>query len=436
MKSSNLFSFDPILFVTMIVLIVIGILFIYSSGITSSGDLVTYEYISQIIWAVTGLIVFFVIMTIDYNRLKIWVFQIYLLMNVILIVTLFFGKEVNGAKSWIGLFGFGVQPSEFMKLSTILYIAYYLDQNKKHIETLTVFIKGILIVLIPTGLILLQPDLGTASIFLPIYFVMAYNAGVKKRYISFFVCTAFLAILFGILPVWQVYFLKYDANIITIFTDKNIFRIISVLLFFMVLISLSGYVFSKQFYFYWLTFFLSILFFSFLGSQIIRIVLKDYQIMRLIVFIDPSVDPQGSGWNIIQSVTAVGSGGFWGKGFLEGTQSHYRFLPQQSTDFIFSIIAEELGFIGTLFLLFTFTIIILRGLMIAVNSKDSFGAYVVIGIVAMYFFHMIVNIGMTIGVMPITGIPLFFLSYGGSSLWTGIIGMAFIQNIYLRRYRY
>jgi rod shape determining protein RodA len=165
-------------------------------------------------------------------------------------------------------------------------------------------------------------------------------------------------------------------------------------------------------------------------------VLKDYQIMRLIVFIDPSVDPQGNGWNIIQSVTAVGSGGVWGKGYLQGTQSHYRFLPQQSTDFIFSILAEELGFFGSVLVIALFALIIFRGLTMIFSSKDTFGSLVIAGVVGMFFFHLVVNIGMAIGIMPITGIPLFFLSYGGSSLWTALIGLSLIQNIYVRRYHY
>lgn len=158
--------------------------------------------------------------------------------------------------------------------------------------------------------------------------------------------------------------------------------------------------------------------------------------MRLIVFIKPEVDPQGSGWNIIQSLTAVGSGGFSGKGFLQGTQSHYQFLPQQSTDFIFSIIAEEWGFIGSFAVLLLFTILFVRGLIIVMHAGDEFGVFMGTGVLFMLFFHLVINIGMAIGIMPITGIPLFFLSYGGSSLWTATIGLAIIQNIHLRRYKY
>ena len=175
---------------------------------------------------------------------------------------------------------------------------------------------------------------------------------------------------------------------------------------------------------------------GFIGSLGIRFFLKEYQIMRLIVFLNPGIDPRGAGWNTIQSLIAVGSGGLTGKGFLEGTQSHYRFLPEQSTDFIFSIISEEWGFIGSVFVIILFAIILVRGLILVINSKDNYGYYVGSGIIIMIFFHVIVNIGMAIGIMPITGIPLLLISYGGSSLWTALISIGLLQNIYLRRYRY
>lgn len=436
MKSGNLFSFDPILFIAMLALVIIGILFIYSSGITSSGELVSSEFIFQIIWAVSGLLIYFALLLVDYTKLKLWVFPVYASLTGLLVLTLLFGREVNGSRSWLGMFGFGIQPSEFMKIGTIFFIATFLEKNKKTIDTLWIFIKGLIIAIIPTILVLLQPDLGTASVYLPIYLVMVFSGGAKKRYVFFILATVFLTLLFGVLPVGQFYFLKDNIAFIQVFTNEFLYYFTLIILITIGIISILAFIFSKKEYFYWIAFVFIILTISFLLSRIVSSVLKDYQIMRLIVFIDPGIDPQGNGWNIIQSITAVGSGGFAGKGFLQGTQSHYRFLPQQSTDFIFSIIAEELGFLGSFFLLLAFSTIIIRGLSISINAKDSFGAYTITGIVAMYFVHMVVNIGMAIGVMPITGIPLFFLSYGGSSLWTGMIGMALIQNIYIRRYRY
>jgi len=158
--------------------------------------------------------------------------------------------------------------------------------------------------------------------------------------------------------------------------------------------------------------------------------------MRLIVFVDPYVDPRGAGWNIIQSVTAVGSGGPFGKGFLQGTQSHYQYLPEQSTDFIFSILAEEWGFVGVTAIFTLYGTIFGRSLYIMVSAKDRFAALLVAGVTGMMVFHVIINVGMAIGVMPIMGIPLFLLSYGGSSLWTALIGIGIVMSVYQHRYQY
>ena len=200
-----------------------------------------------------------------------------------------------------------------------------------------------------------------------------------------------------------------------------------------ILSAVGWFVFKKELY-YWLCYssviFSSSLFLAMMAQKI----LKAYQIMRLVVFLDPSVDPQGAGWNILQSLTAIGSGGLVGKGFLQGTQSHYHYLPQQSNDFIFSIIAEETGFLGGIFVFLCFFIIIVRAFIIANSSKDSFGSYLCFGVIAMFFFHFMVNIGMAMGIMPITGIPLLFLSYGGSSLWTSMMAAGILINIYYRRY--
>ena len=154
---------------------------------------------------------------------------------------------------------------------------------------------------------------------------------------------------------------------------------------------------------------------------------------RLIIFLDPNIDPLNAGWNIIQSMTAIGSGGKTGLGFLKGTQSHYSFLPEQSTDFIFSILAEEWGFIGGLLVFGLYAIIFLRIFFIIQKTSDLFGKLIVSGVVAMLFFHFVVNIGMVMGFMPITGIPLLFLSYGGSSLWTAMIAIGLVIGINLRQ---
>lgn len=243
-------------------------------------------------------------------------------------------------------------------------------------------------------------------------------------------------LILGMLPAWQKFILKEDFGFVKILVNYNLFFILAGSIGIIIILSIIGFFYSRRSYFYWIIYSTFTLLTGLFGSFLVRMFLKEYQIMRLIVFLDPNVDPRGTGWHIIQSLIAVGSGGFKGKGFLQGTQSHYRYLPEQSTDFIFSILSEELGFMGSVLVIILFAVILIRGLFLVMNSKDSYGYYVGSGIIMMIFFHVVVNIGMAIGIMPITGIPLLFISYGGSSLWTALISVALLQNIYLRRYRY
>jgi rod shape determining protein RodA len=415
---------------------VVGIIFIYSSGVTATGVVFSREYIRQIIWVGTGIMFLFGITFFDYGKLKDFALYIYIFFLLLLVLTLFFGRIVNGARSWLGPPGFGIQPSEFTKIAAILMLAVYLERTGKKITELPRLLFGALIAFIPMGLVLIQPDLGTATVFIPIFLAMVYIAGAKVSHILFILSTGFLMLLFTILPAWQEYVLTQELLILNIFNNRRLllFVIFTVLMVF--LLALIGHFTIKRRYFYWIMYGASIVGIALLGSIGGRMFLKDYQIMRLIIFLNPYVDPLGSGWNIIQSKTAVGSGGLVGKGLLEGTQSHYQYLPQQSTDFIFSIYAEEWGFIGVMVLFTVFGIILLRGLVIVHLSKDKFGSLLGAGILGMLFFHFLVNIGMAIGIMPVTGIPLFFMSYGGSSLWTGAIAIGLLMSIYQHRYRY
>lgn len=436
MKIKSLLNIDLGVFLSMLGLMIIGVLFIYSSGITSTGIKISNEYIYQIVWIISGLILFFIVMFSDYLIFRQWSLYIYAGSLFLLLLTLLFGREVNGSKSWLGFFGFGIQPSEFTKIATILFLSDYLVKRKKSIRTLSTFIVAMIIGFLPLLLIIAQPDMGTSLVYIPIFLAISFMAGVKKRYLIFLLLSGLLMILLGMLPSWQKYIIKEDISFVKILVNNDLFTILVGSLGIVVVLSIIGYIYSRRHYFYWILYSSFLLIAGLFGSLGVRTFLKEYQLMRLIVFLDPSVDPRGTGWNIIQSLIAVGSGGLTGKGFLKGTQSHYRFLPEQSTDFIFSIISEELGYIGSVLVLTLFAIILIRGLILILNSKDSYGLYLGSGIIMMIFFHVIINIGMAIGIMPITGIPLLFVSYGGSSLWTALISVGLLQNIYLRRYRY
>lgn len=435
MRSRSLFGFDVLLLASVLTLMAIGILFIYSSGVSSTGEQLSREYIRQIIWVGVGLLIMTAIIFIDYMLIAEYAGYIYLVFMVLLVITLFFGKVVNGARSWIPIFSFGFQPSEFAKIATILYLAKFLSAKKERSNGQRFFLAG-LIVMVPMMLILLQPDMGTAVVFLPILLVMSYLAGIDTRYIVYVVITGSLLIVLGVIPAWNFYVAERDIALLRVLTAGNYAVYTLLVLGSLIALSAVGYFLLKRRYFYWLLYGFSSLFFAYGGSFILRFILKDFQIKRLIVFLDPTIEPRGAGWHVIQSVTAVGSGGFWGKGWLEGTQSHYRYLPQQSTDFIFSIIAEEWGFIGSFSIILLFMIILGRGLYMTISAKDEFAANVAGGVFAMIAFHVFINIGMAMGIMPITGIPLFFLSYGGSSLWTALIGVGLLLSIHMRRYHY
>ncbi len=429
MKNKFIFPrIDFLLLIPAILLIIIGIIFIYSSGVNSSGIVFSSEYIKQIVWSVSGIFLFFLISFFPFDRFKSVSSFLYGISLLILLFTPIIGKEVNGAKSWLGVGDIGIQPSEFTKITVILFLAKYISDSGKRIKELKTFLIAFLIVLFPMMLILLQPDVGTALVYFPIFLFMIYIGGGKVEYIMFFIITFILIGTFVSIFAFKDYVGITNWLITSIF-DETTLKYIGLALFLMFVIAILGYLTIKARYFYWISYSTLITLLSLIGSKVAGMVLKDYQIMRLIIFLKPDIDPRGYGWNIIQSVTAVGSGGFWGKGFLHGTQSHYRFLPQQSTDFIFSILAEEWGFIGCVAVFSLFSIILIRGIFIAYTSMDKYATLVGSGIVGMFFFHIIVNIGMTISIMPITGIPLFFLSYGGSSLWTALIGLAILSNI-------
>lgn len=435
-KIKSIFGLDPILFLSTIALMVIGVLFIYSSGISSTGVNYSNEYVKQIIWASLSVVLMAASTFFEYSRLKSLSRYLYLFMIFLLVITLFWGQVRNGAKSWLAIGGVGFQPSEFAKLITIIALGTYLDETKKEPDSLKRFLLSMVIMIIPFGLILLQPDLGTAMVFFPIFLVMLFLAETKIRYLLFVILALFLAVIAGMLPAWEELIVKEKVEALQ-FLIVNDYALIVILASALVLgVALAGYLVFKKRYFYWISYGVSIFFSGVLGGLIVRQVLKSYQIKRLIVFLDPSIDPQGAGWHVTQSVTAVGSGGLWGKGFLKGTQSHYRFLPQQSTDFIFSIIAEEWGFLGCLLVFALFLAILIRSVVILTKARDSFGLYIGGGCLGMVFIHFLVNIGMAMGVMPITGIPLFFLSYGGSALWTGVLAIGVLMNIRIYRYRY
>ncbi|QTQ13937.1 rod shape-determining protein RodA [Treponema parvum] len=433
MKINFFVFFDYILFFCVLVLSCLGISFIYSSGVNSEGISVSTEYIRQIVWVSIGVVLLLLFSIYDFRKIRRFLNWISGAMIIILVYTKFFGRYVNGARSWIGIANLGVQPSEFCKIVYILFLAEYFEKSVRESPGKR-FITALCIMLLPMTLILLQPDLGTASVFIPIFIVMCFVAGVPLKYILLVVLTGGLTILFTIIPVWQSEIAHRSYKIVSILTFRKYRILVIAASAAIALIGAIGkIIFKNNKYYYWIAFFFGILTVSLITSYGLGKVLKTYQLKRLIVYIDPSSDPLGSGWNIIQSKIAIGSGGPRGRGFLNGTQSHYRFLPQQSTDFIFSILSEEFGFIGGSFVFILYLTILVRIMFIMINTKNTFGYYIASGILGMFFFHFVVNVGMVMGIMPITGIPLLFLSYGGSSLLTAMICVGLLISVNLRK---
>jgi len=433
-KRASLFAFDFILLGAALTLTVFGTLFVYSSGIGLGGELYSDEYVRQIVWAASGLVLMVGVILVNYARLRSIALYLYGFVNLLLVLTLLMGKQVHGARSWLGLGNFGIQPSEFAKVFTVILLGAYLARIGKRVQRLPEFLLGFGLVLVPMGLTLLQPDMGTALVFIPIFLFMAFAAGARLRHLVYLLAAGLLAVILAVYPFYEQHILGRELSFLGLVTTFGVTRYFLGALVLIAALAFWGYRSFKRQYFYWILYGVSLLLVSLLGALAIGRVLKAYQIMRFIVFLEPRVDPRGAGWNLIQSVTAVGSGGLFGKGYLQGTQSHYQFLPQQSTDFIFSILAEEWGFVGGLGVFALFLVILIRGIRIMYTARDEFALTICAGLVGMIFFHVVVNIGMAMGIMPITGIPLFFLSYGGSSLWTGLIAVGLLLNVYLRRY--
>ena len=432
MNIRNITNFDYLLFLATIGLSVIGILFIYSSGVNADGISVSHEYIKQLIWVASGVILLFAVAVYDYGKIADRALLIYIITMLLLVYTRLFGKSVKGARSWIGIGDFGIQISEFTKIIYILFLAWYLAKSQNE-NALRRFIKAAVIMAIPMFLILLQPDLGTASVYLPIFLIMCFIAGLPLRYVFGLLGTTACILVFTLLPLWERTILHRASLAVKVLGNKNITLLIVFSIAGAGIIAALGYILLKKRYYYWIGYVFGIAAVSLFGALVGSRVLKDYQMQRLIIFLDPNSDPLGAGWNIIQSMTAIGSGGRTGLGFLKGTQCHYSFLPERSTDFIFSILAEEWGFLGGVLVFGLYAVIFFRILRVIKKTNDLFGKLIAAGVIGMLFFHFVVNIGMVMGFMPITGIPLLFLSYGGSSLWTAMLAIGLVIGINLRQ---
>lgn len=395
---------DPVLLILVILLSLFGVAMVYSAGQLDVPTVRVQDvWRLQLIWLGIALVTFFIVQRIPIRWFEWITVPAYVLSIAMLAATLVIGQgfgTAKGTKSWISLGPVSFQPSQFANLAVILMLARVMGSWREPPRSISKLLVPVGIVGLPMALVALQPDLGTALVYTSILLVTLYWSGAPLGMIFMLVSPALgLMLSFATLP-FTIYMVA----------------LIAFLYFYRAYLWESALVLLAN-----------------LSAGAIAIPLWDklaqYQKNRLLVFLDPSIDPRGAGWHVIQSRVAIGSGGLFGKGFTLGTQKRLAFLPEQHTDFIFSVIGEEFGFVGTVGVLLVFGVILWRLVRIAERCSDPFAGIVVFGIFGAWFAHIIVNIGMTAGVMPITGIPLPFLSYGGSFLVAAYLGLAVVQRI-------
>ncbi|MBS1958884.1 MAG: rod shape-determining protein RodA [Bdellovibrionales bacterium] len=347
-----------------LVILTIGMINLSSATAVEDKSLGLWK--NQAVSIALGAICTLIIMFPHYSFLSRMAYLIYMGNMGLLLAVLAVGKSSLGAKRWISLGGFSLQPSELMKLSMVIFLAKFFE-NKNTTAGMKIrdLILPTIFVLIPTALIIVQPDLGTAMIIMLVYGSILLFLRIHPRLLILLTIVAAIS-----LPV------VYNYG------------------------------------------------------------LKPYQRQRIVTFIDPMSDPKGAGYNSIQSMIAVGSGQIWGKGWKKGTQAHLNFLPEHHTDFIFSVFSEEWGFIGCGVLLLCYALFLMSGLSVAYQSNDKFASVLAFGVVSIFFWHVFVNMGMVMGMLPIVGVPLPFMSYGGSALLTAMSGVAILVNIANKKYMF
>lgn len=395
---------DPVLFALVVGLAMFGIAMIYSAGVLDVPDkTVVGAWRQQLVWFMLALLIVPFILRVPVGWLEWGAQPAYALALVLLVLALFIGGgrgTAESSKSWLYLGPIHLQPAEVAKIATALMLARVLGEWREPPKTLWGLWKPIVVVMVPMGMVMLQPDLGSALVFASILVWCLFWAGTPISTI-FFLVSPILSLFLSINAwVWGVY-------------------IVVVLL---LLVRRDAFLSEKATI--WLANAVA-------GAVALPLwnKLQPYQKNRFMVFLDPMVDPRGAGYNLIQSRVAIGSGGWFGRGWLHGPQKRLAFLPEQHTDFIFSVIGEELGFIGVLCVLGAFGFIFWRLVKIAEKSNDPFASLVPIGIFGSWFAHVLINVGMTVGIMPVTGIPLPFISYGGSFLLVNLLAMAVIQRV-------
>ncbi|MFD1816747.1 rod shape determining protein RodA [Pseudarcicella hirudinis] len=352
----------------------------------------------QIIWIGTTILLIISILVIDYRFYETFAFFIYGFFILLLIGVILFGATINGSHSWFKIGGFSLQPAEFAKMATVLALARYISTPLVNLTRFRDQFNVALIVAVPPLLIIASNETGSALVFASLMIVL-YREGLPGIYPAILLTLITLFILALLVESLYIFIgLLILAGIIILIQPRYERTVRNAVLLGVIIAGMMALVFAVDF--------------------VIEDVLKEHQRNRIKVLIDPTIDRKGVGYHVTQSKIAIGSGGLLGKGFLEGTQTKFDFVPEQSTDFIFCTIGEEHGFLGSIFVISLFIALLLRLVYLADRQKSRFARVYGYGVASIIFFHFLVNLGMTIGLMPVIGIPLPFFSYGGSSLWS------------------
>ena len=400
--------FNLVIFISAMGLLTVGLFAIYSA--TYGNAQVEGNFTKQVIAAIAGFVMVIVIMYLPPKYLAMSSYVFYGIIIMMLILVKFFGKKVMGHQSWFSFGGLGIQPSEFGKAATVLMLAAFLTNRQKDTDVTKPkdFVLAILIVLFPVGLILLQPDMGTSLVYLAFILPILYWSGMPN-FILFILIAPVVTAICAFIGAW-IFIASLGAVLLGLFAfKKNL--LVSSLVFCSVIV--SG-----------------------LSVNMVYDKLAPYQKKRFQSMFNPEADALGSGYNVIQAKIAIGSGGMWGKGFLQGTQTQLKYIPEQWTDFIFCMVGEEFGFVGAILVVILFITFIWQTIYIAFLCKNRFLSIACIGFASIITFHMLINMGMTMGIMPVIGIPLPFMSYGVSFLISNLLMLGIILNAYRNRKEY
>jgi len=397
--------FDFKTFFIVLALVAIGLVSVYSATYDARAGAI---FERQLMWCAAGFLAMLATAFLPLRTIQRLSLPAYFVMLAVLLFVLVIGRTVSGSRSWFGVGGLGGQPSEFAKVAAVLMLAAFLAKSTTSLSELKHLLVAFGVVLVPTALVLAQPDLGTASVFFLLLLPVLYWAGADNFILS--VVLSPVVVAAGAL-LGTVYFLIAVAvSALTLYGTKKNLLTAAVAFGLALVIGLS--------------------------MQVVLDRMPAYQQKRIMAFLNPSVDPQGAGYNVLQSKVAIGSGGFVGKGYLRGTQTQLSFIPEQWTDFIFSVPGEEFGFVGASVVLALFLALLLHALKIASVAKNRFASIATIGVAGVLATHVAINVGMAMGLMPVIGIPLPFLSYGGSALLASMIMAGLLMNFYANRKEY